>query len=533
MASAPVTFTSDVAPILYQNCTSCHHPGGSAPFSLVTHAEAARRASAIVDATSSGAMPPWLPDSQGHTYVGERHLSVEQIDVLRRWADEGAPLGDSARAPAAPTYGDNWALGPPDLIVQAPTYRLPARGRDVYRNLVVPIPLQESQWVTAVELRPGNRGVVHHARMMIDTTASSRELDLGDVQAPGFDGMAMRSNAANPEGHFLGWTPGKGSLPPLDGMAWPLNPGTDLVLQLHMRTTGSEEVVDAQVGLYFADAPPKEIPVLLLLSSLLIDIAPGDSDYHVTNSYTLPVPVDVLSVYPHAHYLGKELRGFATLPSGAVKELIRIPEWDFNWQDEYRFRDPVSLPAGTVLTMDFSFDNSSDNPNNPSDPPVRVVYGSNSEDEMADLILQVRAHNPSDRAELVSDSKWTNAVEDMTYMAEQAYAAGVGSLAAGDVDRAAEQFREVLQYRLDHVGALVGLTRVFIALGDAPSATVVAEQGRQVTDGRDPAALFALAQAYKLGLNPSWESVARDAVRLAREQGLDALADSIQGLSSR
>ena len=531
-AGAEVTFAADVAPILYANCTGCHSPGGSAPFSLRTFDEARERADRIARATRAGAMPPWLPESDGQTFVGERHLSDDEIHVLQQWAEAGAPSGDLDTAPDPPPPLPDWRLGDPDLIVSFPPYTLPAEGTDVYRNIPLDIPIDRRRYVRSVELRPGDPRVVHHARMMVDSTPSSRALDLQDP-APGFDGMELLSNATNPDGHFLGWTPGKGTLPPLEGMAWTLDPGSQLVLQLHMRTTGQEEVVRGEVGLYFADAPPTRHPALIVLSSLMIDIPPDDPAYRVSNSYELPVEVDVLSIYPHAHYLGKDLRGYATLPNGSVRELIRVPDWDFNWQEEYRFRDPVRLPAGTRLTLDYTFDNSSANPNNPHDPPRRVVYGSNSTDEMADLILQVLPVDPAERATLVADVAWQYEVENMEYMAGQELARGKASLAAGDPAQAIRHFRDVMQYRVDHPEALTGLAQALLLQDDPASAAIVAERAVQVTEAREAAALAIMAEAYARQGDGRAIDVAEAALRVLRQPEQAALADSLRARLER
>ena len=521
------TFAQDVAPILYESCAGCHRPLGSAPFALLTYEDARDHADRIARATSARVMPPWLPNTDGETFLGERRLTEDQIRTLREWADAGAPEGDPATAPTPPPDPGAWPLGPPDLVVQVPEYALEADGPDVYRNLVVTIPVEETRWVAAVELNPGNRRVVHHARMMVDTTGSSRALDLADDEA-GFDGIMLRSAASNPSGHFVGWTPGKVQLPPQADMAWRLDPGTDLVLQLHLRKSGEPERVQAEVGFYFADEPPAKSPVVLLVSQLMIDIPAGESDYRVTNSYTLPVDVDVLSVYPHAHYLGDHLQGFAWLPDGKSVELIDIPDWDFNWQDDYRFREPVHLPAGTVIAMDFTFDNTAANPHNPADPPVRVRYGSNSADEMADLILQVLPRNPEDRERLVIDHAWKNEADDMAYMAFREYTDGRELLAAGSVDEAIPHFQEALQFRADHTGALVALSRAFVEKGDGASALIIARQAVQLTSRRDAHALDALARAHFLsGEKEDAISTAEEALSVARSSGDRIFADSV------
>ena len=477
-------------------------------------------------------MPPWLPASAPGTFAGERRLSDQEIALFRQWFEEGAASGDLTKVEGAAPRSV-WGPGDPDLVVSLPTYRVPAEGHDVYRNLVVPIPVTETRWVEYVELVPGGGNAVHHARMMIDTTASSRELADTD-DASGFDGMELRSAASNPDGHFVGWTPGKTRLPPLDGMAWRLDPGTDLVVQLHFRASGVTEEVSSKVEFHFAEEPPTQHPLILVISSLIIDIPPGATDYSVSNSFTLPVDVEVLSVYPHAHYLGKDLRVTAVPPSGREVPLIHIPDWDFNWQDDYRFARPISLPAGTTIVKEFSYDNSAANPNNPSDPPKRVVYGSASDDEMADLILQVLPRNERDRAELIQAQAWQHESEDMSYMAHTAFVAGGEALELGDLDRATVHFQEALQYRADHVGALVALSRILLLRGDAESAMFIARQGVIMSDRQDPESLDALAAAHaSLGQIAEALAAAQEALRLARDRRDPALVASIEARIQR
>ena len=526
-ARPAVTYATDIAPILTRECVGCHRPGGSAPFSLVTYEDASSRAGPIADATERRAMPPWLPDSDPGTFAGERRLTPDEIRIFAQWAEEGAPAGDLSAAPGQ-VAATGWNPGPADLTVRLPTYTVPAQGRDVYRNLVVPIPVTETRWIEYVELLPGSRNVVHHARMMVDTTSSSRDLAQGG-DGSGFDGMDLSSNAVNPSGHFIGWTPGRTRLPPLDGMPWRLEPGTDLVVQLHFRTSGVEEEVTAEVEFHFADQPATRDPAILVISSSMIDIPAGVPDYLAVNSFTLPVDVDVLSVYPHAHYLGKDLRVTAVLPGGREVSLIHIPDWDFNWQDDYRLSEPIFLPAGTTILKEYTFDNSAENPHNPSSPPTRVVYGSNSTDEMADLILQVLPRSPAARRQLLEEQAWKHESEDMTYLAHNEFIQGQSLVEAGDLDTATRHFQEALQYRADHVGALVGLSRIFAIKGDAQSSVLIARQAVMMSNGQDPSALDVLAAALALlGQADEALGTARDALRLAQRAGDTVLADSLE-----
>ena len=398
-----VTFAEHVAPLLHKNCAPCHRPGEAAPFPLLTFADASKRARQIAEVTSSRAMPPWLPVEGHGAFVGERRLTSSEIALLQRWHELGAPQGDPARTPAAPRFTEGWQLGQPDLVVTLPEpFQLPADGRDVYRNFVIPLPPGPARFVRGVEFRPGNPRVVHHAFVLVDDQGDSITLDEADP-GPGFGGMNHGSSARSPGGHFVSWQPGKTAsfVPP--GMSWRLAAGARLVVQLHMQTTGRPESVQPSVGLFFTDEPPRAIPYKLVLASSRIDIPPGDRGYVVESTYRLPVPVQVLGVIPHAHYLGKKLHGLAELPDGTTKWLIRIDDWDFNWQGDYRLATPLQLPAGTVLRQRFTYDNSEANPRNPHVPPQRVVFGPNTTDEMGELWIQVLPSSREDYETLNRD----------------------------------------------------------------------------------------------------------------------------------
>jgi tetratricopeptide (TPR) repeat protein len=395
-----VTFSEHVAPILFEQCLPCHRSGESAPFQLLDYEEARRRARQIAVVTRSRYMPPWLPSPAQDAFVGERRLSDEEIATIERWVEAGAPEGDPGKRPPAPPATEGWQLGEPDLVLTLPApFVVPEEGLDEWRNFVLPIPVERRRFVEAVELRPGNKRVVHHAVMRVDRTAASRALDARDAE-PGFPGMDM-SLSESPDGQFLGWTPGKVPLRSADGMAWTLEPGTDLVVQLHMVPTGKPEPVRFSVGLFFTERAPTRRPLVLRLRNDDIDIPAGESAYVVEDSLVLPVAIDVTKIYPHAHFLGKRIEVFGDLPGGGRRDLIRIEDWDFNWQDDYQYETPVRLPAGTRLTMRYSFDNSAQNPRNPRVPPERVHFGNRSSDEMATSTLQVLTESVEARRELV------------------------------------------------------------------------------------------------------------------------------------
>jgi Flp pilus assembly protein TadD len=393
-----VTFTRDVAPILHEHCVVCHRPGESAPFPLVTYQDARKHDRQIAEVTASRFMPPWLPERGAIAFHGERGLTDAEIDVLRRWHAGGSPEGDAADLPPLPRWTTGWQLGEPDLVIEADApYVVPAEGLDVFRNLVIPIPGERRRWIRAVELRPGNPRVVHHAVMRIDASRSSRLLDERD-DGPGYEGMEW-GEAQAPEGQFLGWTPGKAPWPGSDELAWALEPGSDFVVQLHLVPTGKPEEIRPRVGFHFAEGPPTRAVETVVLDVKLIDIPAGESRHVVEESYELPVAVEVISIYPHAHYLGRELLGWADLPDGSRRWLIRILDWDFNWQDQYRYVEPVRLPAGSKVALRYTYDNSADNPRNPARPPRRVTSGNRSTDEMGSLSLEVVLEE-TDRARL-------------------------------------------------------------------------------------------------------------------------------------
>ncbi len=292
-----------------------------------------------------------------------------------------------------------WPLGEPDHIARLDQpVVIPPHGKDLFRNLVVPTNLAETRYVAAADFRPGPAGVVHHAVLQFDATHDSRERDAADPDV-GFGDMDMGASKP-PEGHFIGWTPGKRPMPGAPERAWRLPGGSDFVVQLHLPPSDTAVQLNPTVGLYFSDSPPTELLVRVLLANETIDIPPGATDHEVTDAIELPVPVEILAAYPHAHYLGRRMAITATAPDSTETTILSIEQWDFGKQVEYRFDDPVALPAGTRVTMRYHYDNSAGNPMNPNDPPRRVRFGLQSTDEMATLMLQVRLASPEDRHRL-------------------------------------------------------------------------------------------------------------------------------------
>src|SRR5712692_7643557 len=367
-AQSVVTFNKDIAPIVFEHCAPCHRPGEIGPFSLLSYDDARQHATQIALVTGGRVMPPWKPEPGKGEFTGNRSLTDVQIRLIHEWVASGGKEGDPADLPPVPHATSGWQLGTPDLVVSMPeAYALRADGADVFRTFVVPIPTPTARYVRAVEFHPGNPRAVHHANLGVDRTRSSQRRDRLDPE-PGYVG-GMMPDAAYPPGFMLGWTPGQRPRPAPDGMSWRLERESDLVVQLHMQPTGKPEAVQVSVGFFFTAEPPSRTPVGLRLGSETIEIAAGDPNYAVTDSYRLPVDLEVLAIQPHAHNLARRMDASATLPDGSARPLISIPDWDFRWQDVYRYAKPFVLPAGTVLSMRFTYDNSADNPRNPSRPP--------------------------------------------------------------------------------------------------------------------------------------------------------------------
>ena len=489
------TFTRDVAPILYARCADCHRPEGSGPFALLDYGDVRDRAGQIAEVTSSGFMPPWLPTASDHAFAGDRSLTAEQIETLRRWAEGGAVEGDPGDLPERPTWSSDWVLGEPDLVLQAPAFELAADGTDEFVNFVLPNPEPGLRFVAAVEIRPGSRAA-HHAILQVDRTRSCRKLDAEDPDT-GFRGMVM-GESEPPDGHFVGWTPGRVPRRTGDDMAWRLAPRTDLVLQVHLTRLGKRESVAPRIGLHFTDQPPRRFPFAVELYDETIDIPAGSTNHRVTDRTVLPVDVVARSIYPHAHYLGRSFRAAAELPGGEVVELLRIADWSFDWQDEYVWADPVPLPAGSVVTMEWTYDNSADNVRNPNRPPERVRFGPRSVDEMGTMSLQVLPDRPEERV-LLEKGRWEQTLrkrpwdwhahnelavlhieegrfdaaiielsEALELYPDYAHAEsnlGLALQSKGLLQDAVRHYRRALELEPDHGGALTNLGIALAALG--------------------------------------------------------------------
>jgi tetratricopeptide (TPR) repeat protein len=475
-ASAGITFTQDIAPIVFRSCAPCHHSGEAGPFPLVTYGDVKSHARQIADITRKRLMPPWLPSSDGLRFEEDSHLSEKEIALFQKWVDDGTPEGDRAQLPPAPKFTMGWQLGKPDLVLQAPSsYTIPASGSDVYWNFIFGVPLTSSRFVKAIEIHPGDKRLVHHANLLVDRTQSARR----EEKSPGsgFAGMELQieSESFDPDGHFLFWKPGSAPIVEPPGLALRLDPGNDLVLNTHLQPSGKPETLQPTIGIYFTAEPATRFPLLLQLENdRQLDIPAGDNNFLVTESFTLPEDVQLLAVYPHAHYLCRDMLAKAQLPDGSQKTLLHIPSWNLNWQAVFRLAQPEPLPRGTTITMRYRYDNSADNIANPNNPPQRVVAGNRAVDEMAHLWLQVlpqgRPGDARDPRTVLQEALARHHIENNPADFEAHYNLAAMLQLRGDMDGAVQHFQRALDLRPADATVENSLGAALLASGRIPEA---------------------------------------------------------------
>ncbi len=469
--ATPVTFNRDIAPIIFHSCSACHRPGEAAPFSLLNYSDVKKHARQIAEVTQSRAMPPWLPEPQKLKFADELRLSEAEIALIQNWVEQGAVEGNPTDLPPQPKFVEGWRLGQPDLILTAnKPLTLPPSGTDTYWNFIFPVPIQETRWVKAVEIRPGDKRYVHHANMLVDRAGSLRQREA--EPGAGFGGMEIRieSPVFDPDSHLLFWKPGTVPAVEPDGMALRLDKGTDLILNTHLQPSGKPEVIQPSIGLYFTPHPATKFPMLLQLENdAKLDIPAGQKDFLVSDDFTLPIDVQLLAIYPHAHYLGKDIRAYATLPDGTTKTLIHIPQWNLNWQAVYRYAEPVRLPKGTKVSLRYVYDNSDDNPLNPNHPPARVRGGNRSSDEMCHLWLQVLPMNfdpaQGDPRRALQEALARHNAEKNPADFEAHYNLAAMLQAKGNLEPAIREYEQAVELRPEDAAANNALGAALVAAG--------------------------------------------------------------------
>jgi peroxiredoxin len=404
-----VTYNRDIAPIIQTRCLNCHREGQVAPFALADYDQTAKRAKQIVRVTEDRIMPPWIPSPGHDKFVAERWLTDRELELFKTWAESGRAQGDDSDLPPAPKFAEGWRLGEPDLIVKmVEPFTVAADGPDLLQNFVIPIDIAEDKLVAAIEFHPGNKRVAHHSVLFLDASGAARKLDKATPE-PGYANFG--GPGFLPSGALGGWSVGNTPRPLPNGMGRYLKSGSDLVVQMHYHPTGKQETDQSEIGLYFVKKPVAESlkePATLVgsiwMANYEMDIAAGEQDYRRSTSYMLPKDVIMVGVVPHMHLLGRAMNVTATLPDTTVKTLIDIKNWNYNWQDEYYYERPFKLSAGTRLDVEAVFDNSTDNPSNPSSPPKRVTWGDGTKDEMMFCFFLISSEKTEDLIHVIFDN---------------------------------------------------------------------------------------------------------------------------------
>lgn len=399
------TWAENVACIFYTRCTSCHHTGGIAPFPLVDYADASGAAAGILDAVQNNRMPPWPPDPQYRRFAHERTLSAQEKQLIIDWVSNGVPLGNPANAPAPPVYSGTTQITNPDLTVSMPVYIIPPISQDLYRNFAVASGTQVDQYITGFEVVPGNRQVVHHVLVYMDTTGNASALDSLDPD-PGYSGGLGNNNAK-----LLGvWVPG--SQPDFfpQGMGIRLKAGATIVFQMHYPVGSSFQSDSTQIRFLLSPNPNlREVTVAPILNHgftltngpLFI---PADSVRSFHAQLTSPLQISVLGIAPHMHLIGTSIESYFVSPLNDTVPLIRIPKWDFKWQGTYTYRQPLRIPLLSVLHANATYDNTSNNPYNPSIPPQDVSLGEATTDEMMLVYFYFTPYQQGDELIVVDTS---------------------------------------------------------------------------------------------------------------------------------
>lgn len=376
-ATAP-TFHKDIAPILQRSCQSCHRPGEVGPMPLVTYAQARPYAAAIRQAVKLKRMPPWGADSAHGRFSNNPSLTPAEIESIAAWVEAKSPEGDLKDAPAAAQFTEGWNIPAPELIVQMPkAYEVPATGTIEYTYFVIPSGFKEDRWVRAAEVRPGNRGVVHHVIVYVREPGNPwlKNAPPGVAYVP-----AVRGERAQGE-YLAGYTPGKPAMQLAPGQAKLIKAGSDLVFQMHYTTNGKPASDQTKVGFVFAKEPPRERVMTVAAVNGSFVIPPGADNYPVKSTLAFSNDAHLVSMWPHMHLRGKSFRFELVDARGQRQTLLNVPRFDFNWQLRYLPEEPLRLAPGSTVECFATFDNSANNPFNP-DPKAEVRWGDQSWEEM-------------------------------------------------------------------------------------------------------------------------------------------------------
>jgi hypothetical protein len=377
-----VTFHQDVLPILQKRCQSCHISGEIGPMPLVSYKDVRPWAAAIRESVKLRRMPPWFADPNHGAFANDPRLSEDEIRLIDLWATSGAPEGNPAGVQRVPAKADPIS---PDLVLTVPApIKIPANAVIDYQYILLPLPFTSDKWVRAVEIRPSDRSVVHHAVLYVRQPRSQwlRNLEPGVFYAPSRnDPQALARSRDTKEDILAIYTPGASIMRCPDGMAKKIPAGSDLVLQLHYTSRKTAAVDQPQVALVLGSDPPGKRILTLQMGRDDLRIPPGEANYRASVSGTLPAGALLISLFPHMHLRGSAFDFEIVGPNGYIEPLLKVKPYNFDWQLNYILKKPRLLSKGTVLRWTGYFDNSPNNPRNP-DPSAEVTWGEQSWNEM-------------------------------------------------------------------------------------------------------------------------------------------------------
>ena len=392
------TYQTDIEPILLKNCVSCHKPGGIGPFSLQTYEEVKAKGNFIGHVTKTKYMPPWKADPTYQTFRNEKKLEQSEIDLIQKWIGTGMVKGKKVKSKKISSPQED--LTKPDLTLpMLNSYQLSEKAEEDFRFFVVPSNLPSDTYISAVEFIPGNRRQVHHSRIMVDSTQKIRGIDGMselDPEIKKFQTIPLADE------FLYGWVPGNTKIffPP--GTAKKLAKGSDLILNIHYSPSSKPQQDKSVINLYFAKTPITREVYTLTLRENDISNQPFYIDaermptFHI--SYKVTRDISLVSVMPHMHFIGKSFLAYAITLEGEKIPLIKIDNWDFNWQTTYQFKKLLKIPAGSRIIVEAKYDNTSENPANPNNPAKDIGYGWNSTDEMCNMVIYFIDYKEGDEA---------------------------------------------------------------------------------------------------------------------------------------
>jgi hypothetical protein len=392
-AATPPTFTKDVAPILYKQCIGCHRRGEIAPMSLVTYEEARPWAKAILKVIANGTMPPWHAEAPAGTFHNERIISDAERKTLMAWASEGAPKGDENDLPAVPAFTEGWALGTPDVVLEMQEdYQVPARGTIQYEWFYIPTGFTETKWVKSIEIRPGDRAVVHHVLVYYRAKPNAARTPIARANQqhqsnppPDEPGVSQRPQRRDlnsmPQRLMATYAPGTNPQVAPEGTAFRLEPGGIFELQMHYTATGKPTSDRTKIGITFSrERSPREVAAQHFMN-MQLKLPAGAADVSVSTDLSFVQDATVWGIFPHTHLRGKKWDYKLVSPNGETRTILSIPRYDFNWQTYYMFKDPLKVSKGSKIVSTAWYDNSAANKSNP-DPTKEVLWGDQTWQEM-------------------------------------------------------------------------------------------------------------------------------------------------------